>query len=133
MYNPTWLGVANSSKGLFENLVPLEHVYKIKDKKCIVQAIIENNIKSVIFSQVCDGWIDIIKELKRKKSKILIKVIWHGNCYEFFSDFTWNLNKEVMQLYKEEKIDSFAFVRSTMYEFYKKAGFKSFYLQNSTF
>lgn len=131
LYNPTWLGVANSSKGLFENLVPLEHVYKIKDKKCIVQAIIENNIKSVIFSQVCDGWIDIIKELKRKKSKILIKVIWHGNCYEFFSDFTWNLNKEVMQLYKEEKIDSFAFVRSTMYEFYKKAGFKSFYLQNN--
>ena len=36
-----------------------------------------------------------------------------------------------MQLYKEEKIDSFAFVRSTMYEFYKKAGFKSFYLQNN--
>lgn len=131
LYNPTWLGVANSSKGLFENLVPLEHVYKIKDKKCIVQAIIENNIKSVIFSQVCDGWIDIIKELKRKNSKILTKVIWHGNCYEFFSDFTWNLNKEVMQLYKEEKIDSFAFVRSTMYEFYKKAGFKSFYLQNN--
>lgn len=131
LYNPTWLGVANSSKGLFKNIVPLEHVYKTKDIKKIVHAVNGNSIKSVIFSQVCDGWIDIIKELKRENSKILTKVIWHGNCYEFFSDFTWNLNKEVMQLYKEKKIDSFAFVRSTMYEFYKRAGYKSFYLQNN--
>ena len=130
-FNPTWLGVANSTKGLFKNIVPLEHVYKSKDIQNIVQAINENNIKSVIFSQVCDGWINIIKEIKNLNPKIKIKVIWHGNCYEFFSDFTWNLNKEVMKLYKEEKIDSFAFVRSTMYEFYKKAGFKSFYLQNN--
>jgi len=36
-----------------------------------------------------------------------------------------------MQLYKKNKIDSFAFVRTTMYEFYKKAGFKCFYLQNN--
>ena len=38
-----------------------------------------------------------------------------------------------MNLYKQHKIDSFAFVRSTMYEFYKKAGFKSFYLQNNVY
>ena len=36
-----------------------------------------------------------------------------------------------MQLYKQKKIDSFAFVRSIMYEFYKKCGFKSYYLQNN--
>lgn len=131
LYNPTWLGVANSTKGLFKNIVPLEHVYKIKDIQNIVRTVSENNIKSVIFSQVCDGWIDIIKEIKKENKGIKTKVIWHGNCYEFFSDFTWNLNKEVMQLYKEEKIDSFAFVRSTMYEFYEKVGFKSFYLQNN--
>lgn len=130
-YNPTWLGVANSTKGLFENIVPLEHIYEKKDIKKLVNTIIENNIKSVIFSQVCDGWIETIKEIKNKQPKIIIKVIWHGNCYEYFSDFTWNLNKEVMNLYKEKKIDCFAFVRSIMYEFYKKVGFKSFYLQNN--
>lgn len=130
-YNPTWLGVANSTKGLFRNIVPLEHVYKEKDIKKIVEAIYQSSIKSVIFSQICDGWTSLIKEIKKKNPKIIIKVIWHGNCYEFFSDFTWNLNKEVMELYKENKIDCFAFVRSTMYEFYKKLGFKSFYLQNN--
>ena len=130
-YNPTWLGVANSTKGLFKYIVPLEHVYNKKDIKKIAESIEKNNIKSVIFSQICDGWTSIIKEIKKINKNIQTKVIWHGNCYEFFSDFTWNLNKEVMELYKEEKIDSFAFVRSTMYEFYKKAGFKSFYLQNN--
>ena len=130
-YNPTWLGVANSTKGLFKNIVPLEHVYDKKDMEKLVASIVENNIKSVIFSQICDGWTSIIKKIKEKNKDVIIKVIWHGNCYEFFSDFTWNLNKEVMELYKEEKIDSFGFVRSIMYEFYKKVGFKCFYLQNN--
>ena len=130
-YNPTWLGVANSTKGLFKYNVPLEHVYKKNDIEKLANAIIENNIKSVIFSQICDGWTQTIKEIKMKKQEIVIKVIWHGNCYEYFSDFTWNLNKEVMNLYKENKIDSFGFVRSIMYEFYKKVGFKSYYLQNN--
>lgn len=131
LYNPTWLGVANSTKGLFENIVPLEHVYEKKDIQKLTDTIIENNIKSVIFSQICDGWTKMIKEIKSKNENVIVKVIWHGNCYEYFSDFTWNLNKEVMNLYKEKKIDSFGFVRSIMYEFYKKAGFKSFYLQNN--
>ena len=130
-YNPTWLGVANSTKGLFENIVPLEHVYNKKDIDKLVNAVIKNNIKSVIFSQICDGWTETIKKIKDKNENIIIKVIWHGNCYEYFSDFTWNLNKEVMNLYKENKIDSFGFVRSIMYEFYKKVGFKSYYLQNN--
>lgn len=131
LYNPTWLGVAASTKGLFKNSVPLEQVFSKKDAKKIAKVINDNNIKSVIFSQIVDGWTEIIKELHNINSNIKSKVIWHGNCYEFFSDYTWNLNKEVMNLYNEGKIDSFAFVRTTMYEFYKKVGFKSYYLQNN--
>lgn len=130
-YNPTWLGVANSSKGLFENIVPLEHVYNSNDIKNVAKAVNENNIKTVIFSQICDGWVSIINRIKKINPNIKVKVIWHGNCYEFFSDFTWNLNKEVMNLYKQGKIESFGFLRSTMYEFYKKLGYKCFYLQNN--
>ena len=130
-YNPTWLGVANSTKGLFKYNVPLEQVIGIKNIKKIAKAVVENKIDSIIFSQIDNGWIDVIKEIKKLNNKANIKVIWHGNCYEYFSDFTWNLNKEVMELYKENKIDSFGFVRSIMYEFYKKIGFKSSYLQNN--
>lgn len=132
-YNPTWLGVAASTFGLFKNYIPLEHVYDKKDIKKIAKTIVDYNIKTVIFSQVCDGWTSIIEEIKKLDSNIKVKVIWHGNCYEYFIDFTWNLNKEVMKLCKQKKIDSFGFVRSTMYEFYKKCGFKSFYLQNNVY
>ena len=130
-YNPTWLGVANSTKGLFKNIVPLEQVFGKKNINKVAEAVVNNNIKSVIFSQIVDGWVDVLKKIKELNTEIKTKVIWHGNCYEFFSDYTWNLNKDVMNLYKEGKIDSFAFVRSTMYEFYKKVGFKSYYLQNN--
>lgn len=130
-YNPTWLGVAASTKGLFENYIPLEHVYKTKEMNEIANSIVRNDIKSVIFSQICDGWIDIIKKIKQLNNQISVKVIWHGNCYEYFTDFTWNLNKEVMKLANEGKIDCLGFVRSTMYEFYKKVGFKCCYLQNN--
>ena len=132
-YNPTWLGVAASTLGLFKNNVQLEHVYKKSDIKRIAKAVIESNIKTVIFSQVCDGWTKIIEEVNKINKDIKIKIIWHGNCYEYFIDFTWNLNKEVMNLYNQNKIDSFAFVRSTMYEFYKKCGYKSYYLQNNVY
>lgn len=130
-YNPTWLGVAASTKGLFENNVPLEQVFGKQNIQKIANAVVENNIKTAIFSQIVDGWTEVIKEIKKKNPDTCVKVIWHGNCYEFFSDYTWNLNKEVMNLYHENKINALAFVRSTMYEFYKKAGFKSFYLQNN--
>ncbi len=131
LYNPTWLGVAASTKGLFTNYVPLEHVYKRKDINSICKKIVEDEIKTVIFSQLCDGWIELINGIKELDDKVTIKVIWHGNCYEFFSDFTWGLNKKVMNLYNEGKVNAFGFVRSTMYEFYSKVGFKSYYLQNN--
>lgn len=130
-YNPTWLGVAASTKGLFKNNVPLEQVFGIKNVQKVAKAVVDNQIKTAIFSQIVDGWTQVIEEIKKLNPEVKIKVIWHGNCYEFFSDYTWNLNKEVMNLYKEKKIEAFAFVRSTMYEFYKKVGFKSFYLQNN--
>lgn len=130
-YNPTWLGVAASTLGLFNNNIPLEQVFGKKNVKKIAQAVANNDIKTAIFSQIVDGWIDVIKEIKRIRPDVDIKVIWHGNCYEFFSDYTWNLNKDVMNLYNEGKINCFGFVRSTMYEFYKAVGFKSCYLQNN--
>lgn len=130
-YNPTWLGVAASTKGLFKNYIPLEQVFGKKNVNKIAKAIGQSNIKNIIFSQIVDGWTDIIEKIKKENNDLNVKVIWHGNCYEFFSDYTWNLNKEVMKLYNEGKINCFGFVRSTMYEFYKRVGFKSCYLQNN--
>ena len=46
LYNPEWLGVANSTKGLFEANVPLEETKRKSSRNRI--------IKQVIFSQIVD-------------------------------------------------------------------------------
>ena len=71
-YNPTWLGVAASTKGLFTNYVPLEHVYKRQDINSICKRIVDNEIKTVIFSQLCDGWIELINGIKAIDDKVTI-------------------------------------------------------------
>ncbi|MEG1705452.1 MAG: hypothetical protein RR290_02625 [Clostridia bacterium] len=131
LFNPTWLGVANSTKGLFENNVPLEQVFGNKNIKLIANTIIENDIKAVIFSQLVDGWTEVIKEIKKEKPEIIIKVIWHANNGEVLSDYTWLINKELIKLYDVGLIDAFAFVKKSMTEFYNKVGYKSFYLINN--
>ena len=54
LYNPEWLGVANSTKGLFESNVPLEETKRKSSRNRIIRAIIDSNIKQVIFSQIVD-------------------------------------------------------------------------------
>lgn len=131
LYNPTWLGVANSTKGLFTNIVPLEQVFGKKNIKLISEAILNAKIKKVIFSQIVDGWTDVLKYIKDNNKSIKIQVIWHANNYEVLSDYTWQLNKTVLDLYDNKYIDCFAFVKNSMVEFYNKAGYKAKYLINN--
>ena len=49
-YNPTWLGVAASTKGLFKNYIGLEHVYKNSDIKNIAKTVVDNEIKKTLFT-----------------------------------------------------------------------------------
>ena len=54
LYNPEWLGVANSTKGLFESNVPLEETKRKSSRNKIIKAIISSGVKQVIFSQIVD-------------------------------------------------------------------------------
>ena len=54
LYNPEWLGVANSTKRLFESNVPLEETKRKSSRNKIIKAIISSGVKQVIFSQIVD-------------------------------------------------------------------------------
>lgn len=131
LYNPTWLGVANSTKGLFTSIVPLEAVKKADREKLIIAINKNKNIKSVIFSQIVDGWTDLIKELKKSNKDLKLKVIWHANNFEVISDYTWDLNKKVIDLYDEGYITSIAFVKESMAKFYEKKGYNTYNFLNN--
>ncbi len=132
LYNPTWLGVANSTKGLFESCIPLEKLKNRKLRKKVLNEIIKNNnIETVIFSQMVDGWEDLIKELHKAKKELKIKVIWHANNYETISDYTWNLKKELISMYNDGYVCALGFVKKTMAEFYKNRGYNAYYFSNN--
>jgi len=52
------------------------------------------------------GWIELIEDLHKSDKSIKIKVLWHANNFEAISDYTWKLNKELIELYKEGKIEA---------------------------
>ncbi len=132
LYNPTWLGVANSTKGLFESCIPLEKLKNRKLRKKVLDEIVKNNnIETVIFSQMVDGWEDLIKELHTAKKELKIKVIWHANNYETISDYTWNLKKELISMYNDGYVCALGFVKKTMAEFYKNRGYNAYYFSNN--
>lgn len=130
-YNPTWLGVANSTKGLFKYNIAMEGIYSIYGIKKLARVIANSKIKIIVFSQLCDGWPELIEEIHKKNPNKKIKVLWHANNFEVLSTYTWNLNKRVIELYRKNYIDSFAFVKETMTNFYNKSGIKSFRLINN--
>lgn len=126
LYNPEWLGVANSTKGLFESNIPIKRFSKKSNRKRVINAITSKQIKNVILSQVLDGWIEFIKELYQKDNEIKIKVLWHGNVFETGSDYTWEFNKKVIELLDEKILVSIAFVKMTTAKLYEARGFKTF-------
>ena len=50
IYNKLWLGVTSATNELFENLVDCNEIYRKKDVKAIGNAILNANIKQVVFS-----------------------------------------------------------------------------------
>lgn len=130
-YNPTWLGVANSTKGLFKSNVAMEGLYSSYSIKKLAKVIAKSKVEVIVFSQICDGWPELIKEINKENKDKKIKVLWHANNFEVLSTYTWNLNKKVLDLYNKKYIDSFAFVKETMTKFYNASGIKSFKLINN--
>ena len=130
-YNPTWLGVANSTKGLFKYNIPMEGIYSIYCIKKLANIIAKSDVKIIVFSQLCDGWPELIEEIYKKNSNKKIKILWHANNFEVLSSFTWELNQKIINLYNKKYVDSFAFVKESMTKFYNKSGIKAFKLINN--
>lgn len=130
-HNPNWLGITNSTKNIFKNTVGITELYSTKLRKIIVNYILKSNYKTVIFSGFCDGWINIIKDIKKENSKIKIKVIWHGSNALITETEDWNMYKLVLEMYQSKMVNQIVFVKKTMYDFYKEKGYNTYFLMNN--
>lgn len=131
MYNPDWKGVTSSTKELFENLIPLSELYRKKDIKEIAQKIANSNIKQIIFSSFAIGWKDLIVFIKKYNPNIKIKTFWHGSHSQILETYGWERNKEIIQLHRENLIDTMGVCKKSLVGFYKSQNLNVKFLTNN--
>lgn len=131
MHNPEWLGVTSATIELFDSRVRCGELLRKKDIQNIGSAILNSNVKQVIFSAMCIGWKNLAIYLKSKNPNIKIKVFWHGNHSQVSEPYGWARNIEIIELHKQGIIDVFATCKESIIEFYKNEGYKTMLIENT--
>ena len=125
-----WLGVKNSTKELYEHVVELEELSNYQQVIELGNAILDKQVKKVIFSGFAAGWNTLCSYLKQHNEDLRIIVFWHGNTTHMYEDYSWVRYQEILQLSKEEHIDCIAFAKKSMCDIYEKMGLKVGLIKN---
>jgi glycosyltransferase involved in cell wall biosynthesis len=131
IYNPFCIGIMNSTEELFENTLGLSELFNDKFIDQIASSIVENNIRQVIFSPIAFGWKELIEKLKEKNSNIKIKFFWHGSHALFVNRDESYFLYNILEMCDRKIVDSIAFAKESMAEFYKQKGYNSVFIKNT--
>jgi glycosyltransferase involved in cell wall biosynthesis len=131
IYNPYCIGIMNSTKELFENTLGLSELFNDKYINEIANCIVENNIKQIIFSPIAFGWKELIEKLKEKNSNIKIKFFWHGSHSLFVNRDESYFLYNILEMCDRKIVNSIAFAKESMADFYKRKGYNSFFIKNT--
>lgn len=129
IYNAQWFGVSSATKELFANLVDCGEIFRKKDRTRIVNAIVNSEIKQVVFSSFVVGWKDLVIDLKKKKN-IKIKTFWHGSHSQILDLYGWERNLEIIELHKKNIVDVMGTCKKSLINFYESQGYKAYFLTN---
>lgn len=129
-YNSEWLGVSSATKELFTNLVDCGELYRNKDINLICKAILDSQIKQVVFSSFAIGWKQLVIKLRRYNSNIKIKTYWHGSHSQILDNYGWQRNVEIIKLHKKGIIDVMGTCKESLLNFYKNENYDAMFLTN---
>ena len=131
--NKNWIGTKNATLELFDNVVCIDEICDERLAYFIAEKIVEKNIKLVAFSAFSNGWDIIIKNIKNVNNNIIIKVIWHGSLALNTEDYDWKIFEKIFRLLNQNIINSIAFVKESLYEFFKEKGYNVELLYNTVY
>lgn len=131
IYRDGWLGTSYATKEIFENCVGLSSINDKLLLKHYSDELINKKPSMIVFSAFDLSWCDLIRELKNRKSNIIIKVLWHGSNAMNVEDYDWNVLRTILEYSKYGLIDSIGFVKKSMYEFYKSKKYKCEFVMNT--
>ncbi len=129
-YNKDWFGVSNATIELFKNPVDLGEILDENDIEKIATIIINKNFKQVIFSSFAINWKKLCILLKQKNKNIKIKTFWHGSHSQILDTYSWERNKEIIDLHKNKIIDVMGTCKKTLLPFYEYMGYNASFLTN---
>lgn len=129
-YNKEWFGITSATKELFTNLVDCGEIKSKKDVKRIGEAILDSNIRQVVFSSFAIGWKDLVKYLHKNDKEMKLKTFWHGSHSQVLDDYGWARNKEIIELHKKGYIRTMATCKQSLEYFYERQKFNSVFLTN---
>ncbi len=131
MHNPKWLGVTSATIELFSSRVRCGELLRKKDIKKVKEAILNSNVKQVIFSAMALGWSKLAIDLKKQNPDIKVKVFWHGSNSQVSEPYGWARNIEIINLHKDGIIDVFAICKESILNFYKNEGYNTMLVRNT--
>ena len=131
MHNPEWLGVTNATIELFDSRVRCGELFRKRDIKKVGKAILNSQVKQVVFSAMCVGWKDLALYLKDNNENIKIKTFWHGSHSQVSEPYGWARNIEIIELHKEGVIDVMATCKESIMNFYRHEGYKCAFIRNN--
>lgn len=131
IYNPESIGIMNSTKDMFENTLGIKEIYNVQLAQQIAQAIIDSNIKQVVFSSIAFGWKAIAEELNILNPDIKIKFFWHGSHSMLVQRDEPYFFYSIIELLDRGIAHSIGFAKESMAQFYKIKGYNSFFVPNT--
>lgn len=131
IYNPNWLGTANATKEMFKNTCPLEEISEDKVAVYVADKIVKSQYKLIIFSAFAKGWEKVAKEIRRRDSKVVMKVIWHGSNCMNIEAYDWEMFSYLFRMMDDRTLNSVCFVKKSMYDFYKAKGYPVEFVMNT--
>lgn len=131
-YNKNWLGIKNATISLFhKNAIGIEEIAYEEQAEIYAKLILEKQVKMVIFSGFSYTWDKLIKKIKELDNNTKIKIIWHGSICMNIYDYDYDMFMQAFKLLQKKTIDSIAFVKESMYEFFKEKGYNVEFLANN--
>lgn len=131
IHHPEWIGVKNATQDSFKYTLELREQYTEKEAKAIAEMICKTDTKMVIFNAFAYGWQYLVKEIKKIKNDIKIKIIFHGGNALLTEQYDWEVFNIILDLYNNKLVDELGFVKKSLYDFYKEKGYKASFLMNN--
>ncbi len=130
-YNKNWFGTSIATKELFTSVCGIDELSEDEVIEYIADTLITDDYRLIAFSAFSLGWDKLIEVLREKGCKAKIKVIWHGSNCMNIEHYDWTVFSYIIKALNDGDIDSIAFVKKSMYEFYKTKGYKVEFLMNT--